>query len=88
MVIATLLKIEMVKLLKNSHKVLIVKKQMFYIKILNKINLFLFIICILIQFKVFIYSPWNLYGPLTFRMHCYWLSHYHNALQLTTVQLG
>ena len=57
MVISTLLKIGMVKLLKNLHTILIVKKQIFQIKILNEVNFFLIIICILIEFKVFIYSP-------------------------------
>ena len=57
MVISTLLKIGIVKLLKNLHTILIVKKQIFQIKILNEVNFFLIIICILIQFKVFIYSP-------------------------------
>ena len=59
MVISIFLKISTVKLLKNLHIILIVKKQFFQMKILNKINFFLIIICILIQFKVFIYSPWK-----------------------------
>ena len=57
MVISILLKIRMMKLLKKLHTVLIFKKLIFQIKILNEINLFLIIICILLQFKVFIYSP-------------------------------
>ena len=52
MVISTLFKIGMVKLLKNFHTALIVKKQIFQTKILNGINFFLIIIYILIQFKM------------------------------------
>ena len=47
-VISTLLKIGMVKLLKNFHIALIVKKQIFQTKILNGINFFLIIIYIYI----------------------------------------
>ena len=32
--------------------------------------------------------PENVYGPLTFRLHCYWYIDRHMPLQLTTVQLG
>ena len=85
---STLLKIDMVKLFKNLHNILIVKKQIFQIKIFNEINFFLIIICILTQLKVFIYSPQKYNGPLTFRMHCYWSIDHQNALQLTTVQLN
>ena len=51
--------IDMMKFLKNVHIVLILKKQLFPIKILNQINFFVIVtyIYILIQFKVFIYSP-------------------------------
>ena len=48
MVISIVLKIGRVKLLKNVHIVLIVKKQTIQIKILNKIIFFLIIIYILI----------------------------------------
>ena len=51
MVISTLLKIGMVKFLKNLHTVLIVKKQIFQIKILNEINFCLIIIYILIPIQ-------------------------------------
>ena len=37
--------------------ILIVKKKIYQIKLLNEINFFLIIICILIQFKVSIYFP-------------------------------
>ena len=30
----------------------------------------------------------NLYGSLTFTMHCHWPIDHHNASQSTTVQLG
>ena len=53
MAISTLLKISMVKLLINLHTILTNKKLIFQIKILNEINIFPIIICILIQFKVF-----------------------------------
>ena len=78
MVISTLLKISMVKLLINLHTILIIKKVIFQIKILNEINIFPIIICILIQFKVFNYSPWKFI----------WSTDIQNALQLTPVQLG
>ena len=65
---------------KYVHTVLIFKKQVFQIKKLNEVNFFLIIIYILIQFKVFIYSPENSYGPLTLRIHCYWSINHHNAL--------
>ena len=55
MVIFILHKIWMVKLLKNLHIGLIAKK----VKKLNQSNFFLIIIYILIQFKMFIYSPWK-----------------------------
>ena len=51
-VISILLKIGIVKFLKNLHIGLIAKKQIFQIKIINKV-----IIYILIQYKVLIYSP-------------------------------
>ena len=44
-VISILLKIGMVKLLENLHTVLIVKNYIFQIKLLNRTNFFLFIIC-------------------------------------------
>ena len=87
MVISILLKIGTVKFPKNLHIGLITKKLFFQIKKLNESNFFLIIIYILIQFKVFIILPENLYGLLTFRMHCYWYIDHHMALQLTTVQL-
>ena len=59
MVISILLKIGTVKFLKNLHIDLITKKLFFQIKKLNESNFFLIIIYILIQFKVFIYSPWK-----------------------------
>ena len=51
-IISILLKIGIVKFLKNLHIGLIAKKQIFQIKITNKV-----IIYILIQYKVLIYSP-------------------------------
>ena len=45
---------------------LIIKKQKFQIKILNEMNFFLIIICILMHCLYI-----NVYGPRTFRMHCY-----------------
>ena len=60
MVISILLKIGTVKFLKNLHINLITKKLFFQIKKLNESNFFLIIIYILIQFKVFLYSPWKL----------------------------
>ena len=43
----------------NLHTVLTVKKKIFQITIVNEINSFLIIICIIIQFKMSIYSPRN-----------------------------
>ena len=59
MVISTLLKIGMVKLLKNFHTALIVKKQIFETKILNGINFCLIIIYIYINpvQSVYLFSP-------------------------------
>ena len=59
MVISIFLNIGTVKFLKTLQTVFIVSKQIFQIKILNEINLLLIIIYILLQFKVFIYSPLN-----------------------------
>ena len=59
MVISILLKIGMMKFLKNLHIDLIAKKLFFQMKKLNESNFFLIIIYILIQSKVFIYSPWK-----------------------------
>ena len=56
MVISILLKNEMEKFLKNLH-ISVIAKVIFQIKILNDNYFFLTIIYILIQFKVFIYSP-------------------------------
>ena len=55
--ISILLKIEMVKFLKNLHIGLIAKNIFFQIKKFNESNFFLIIIYILIQFKGSIYSP-------------------------------
>ena len=57
MAISILLKIEMVKFLKNLHIGLIAKKLFFSDKKINESKFFLIIIYILIQFKVSIYSP-------------------------------
>ena len=59
MVISILCKIGTVKFLKNLHIGLIAKRLFCQIKKLNQSNFFLIIIYILIQFKVFIYSPWK-----------------------------
>ena len=77
-----------VKFLKKWHTGLIAKKLFCQIKIFIDNYLFLIIIYILVKFNMFIYSPWNLYGPQTFRMQCYWSFDHHMALQLTTVQSG
>ena len=42
-----------------SHTVLIVKKEIFQIKILDEMNFFLIILCMLIPFKVFIYYSYT-----------------------------
>ena len=55
MVISILFKIGIVKILKFLHTVLIDKKQIFQMKILDEINFF--IIIILIQLILVIYSP-------------------------------
>ena len=60
MVISILLNIGMVKFLQILHSVLIVQRVIFQIKIFNKINFFLIIIYIFLQFKMFIDSPYNL----------------------------
>ena len=90
MVISILLKIGTVKFLKNLHIDLITKKLIFQIRKLNESNFFLIIIYILIQLFIqcLFILPENLYGPLTFRIHCYWSIDHHMALQLTIVQLG
>ena len=59
MVISILCKIRTVKFLKNLHIGSIAKKAIFQIKKLNGSNFFLIIIYMLIQFRVFIYSPWK-----------------------------
>ena len=50
MVISILLKIDIVKFLNNLHTALIVKKQIFLIKILNEIKFFKILIYILCYF--------------------------------------
>ena len=57
MVISILLNTGKVNFLKIIHSVLIAKKQIFQLKILDEINSFLIRIYILIRFKVFIHSP-------------------------------
>ena len=59
MVISIFLNIGTMKFLTILHIVFIVLKQIIQIKILNEINFLLIIIYILLQFKVFIYSPHN-----------------------------
>ena len=78
MVFSILCKIGMVKILKNLHIGLIVKKLFFQIKKLNEINFFLIITYILIQFKVFIYSPWKFMWSTDIQntlLLVYWPSH-------------
>ena len=72
MVISISCKIGTVKFLKNLHISLIPKKLFFQIKKLNESNFILIIINILIQFKVFIYSPWK----------CIWSTDIQNTLLL------
>ena len=66
MVISILLKIDIVKFLNNLHTALIVKKQIFLIKILNEIKFFKILIYILCYF------PWK----------SMWFIDIHNALLL------
>ena len=88
MVISILLKIGTVKILKNLHIVLIVKKQIFQIKLLNHINFFPIKIFIFIQFTVFIHSPCKFIWFTDIQNALLLVFDHHNALQLITVQLG
>ena len=59
MVISILLHISKVEFLKIIHIILIAKKQIFQVIILDDINSFLIRIYILIQFKMITFSPWK-----------------------------
>ena len=74
MVNVTFLKFGMVKILELLHTVSDVKNNIFQTKRFEEITFFPFMIYSFIKFKVLSSLPKRFHGPLTIRIHCYWLT--------------
>ena len=70
MVTCSFLKFGMVKLLKTPHNIADVKNLWLQIKIVELLNIFLFLHKDFDEIISVILSPKKVYGPLTIRMHC------------------
>ena len=72
MIICIFLKFGMVKVFKTSHSVTNVKNLWLQIKMVELLNIFLFLNEDFDEIISFSLSPKKIHGPLTIRMYCNW----------------